>query len=105
MHADYPTSDEVTLLVDNRFTMVVAASPTVDEADAPAFLLVRDRGKDVCIGYCRPQADGTWHTRLTVTYDEISESDSMLIGDFDSRVDAVVRLWLVRNSYNFQATN
>lgn len=105
LHPDHLTSDEVRLLVDSRFTMVVAASSSVDEANAPAFLLVRDAsGKDVCVGYCRLQLDGTWHTRLTVTYDEISETDSLLIGDFDNRVDAVVRLWMMRHSYNYQTT-
>lgn len=105
LHPDQQASDDITLLVDGRFTMVVAPSPTVNEEYAPAFLVVRDsNGKDVCVGYCKLQFDGTWHTRLTVTYDESSQSDSMLIGDFDSRVDAVVQLWLVRHDFSYQMT-
>lgn len=105
LHPDQQASDDITLLVDGRFTMVVAPSPTVDEEYAPAFLLVRDAsGKDVCVGYCKLQYDGRWHTRLTVTYDDSSQSDSMLIGDFDSRVDAVVQLWLVRHDFSYQMT-
>lgn len=105
LHPAQQTSDDITLLVDSRFTMVLAASPSVDEEKATAFLLVRDStSKDVCVGYCRLQFDGTWHTRLTVNYDESSQTDSTLIGDFDSRVDAVVQLWLVRHSFNYQMT-
>lgn len=105
LHPDQQASDDITLLVDGRFTMVVGTSSAVDEQYAPTFLLVRDStGKDVCIGYCRAQYSGAWHTRLTVTYDELSQTDSMHIGDFDSRVDAVVQLWLVRHSFNYQMT-
>jgi len=40
--------------------------------------------------------DGTWQSRLNVILDDESNSDSLLIGDFDSRVDGIVHLWQQR---------
>ncbi|MGU3629673.1 hypothetical protein [Comamonas sp. C24C] len=80
LHPAQQTSDDITLLVDCRFTMVLAASPSADEEKATAFLLVRDStGKDVCVGYCRLQFDGTWHTRLTVSLKQTQRSLVTLI--------------------------
>ena len=95
-----PTScDEICVLDDGRFYVVVVKSAGQREEDASAFLLMRETrgGKDPCVGSAILELDGAWNTRITVTYDEVSESDSVHVGDFDSRVEAIVLMWRRRH--------
>lgn len=96
--------EEIKLLDDGKYSLIVVTSPAQLEDDAPAFLQVRNTaGENVCIGSVIKQIDETWMTRLTVTYDEASESDAMCIGEFDSRVHAVVQLWRCRSEYHYES--
>lgn len=99
-----PTScDEICVLDDGRFYVVVVKSAGQREEDASAFLLMREtRGaKDPCVGSAILELDGAWNTRITVTYDEVSESDSVHVGDFDGRVEAIVLMWRRRHESSF----
>lgn len=95
--------DEICVLDDGRFYVVVVKSAGQCEEDASAFLLMREArgGKDPCVGSAILELDGAWNTRITVTYDEVSESDSVHVGDFDSRVEAIVLMWRRRHESSF----
>lgn len=95
--------DEICVLDDGRFYVVVVKSAGQREEDASAFLLMREtRGaKDPCVGSSILELDGAWNTRITVTYDEVSESDSVHVGDFDSRVEAIVLMWRRRHESSY----
>ncbi|MEE9873352.1 MAG: hypothetical protein PBV86_21585 [Delftia lacustris] len=73
---------EICVLDDAQFYVVVVKSAGQREEDASAFLLMRETGaaKDPCVGSAILELDGAWNTRITVTYDEVSETDSIHIG-------------------------
>ncbi|TQL81141.1 hypothetical protein [Delftia sp. HK171] len=96
-------SEETCVLDDGKFYIVVVKSAGQREEDASAFLLMRETrgGKDPCVGSAILELDGVWNTRITVTYDEVSESDSVHVGDFDSRVEAIVLMWRRRHESSY----
>lgn len=91
-----PLTEDVLVLDDSKYYVVVVLSTAYDDEDASAFLHRRDVLGQTCIGTCILCIDGTWEARLNVIFDENSNSDSLLIGYFDSRVDGVVHLWQQR---------
>lgn len=95
--------DETCVLDDGRFYVVVVKSAGQREEDASAFLLMRETraAKHTCVGSAILELDGAWNTRITVTYDEVSESDSVHVGDFDSRVEAIVLMWRRRHESSY----
>jgi len=95
--------DETCVLDDGRFYVVVVKSAGQREEDASAFLLMRETraAKHTCVGSAILELDGAWNTRITVTYDEVTESDSVHVGDFDSRVEAIVLMWRRRHESSY----
>ncbi|MGE6212557.1 hypothetical protein [Comamonas aquatica] len=91
-----PANEDVLVLDDAKYFLAVAFSTAYNDADAPAYLHLRDVIGQTCIGSCIQNLDGTWQSRLNVILDDESSSDSLLVGDFDSRVDGIVHLWQQR---------
>ena len=86
------------VLDDGRYHVLL--NPLFPSDWAPGFLEVRQRAgssKCTCVGSFIPRLDGRWTASVNVPYDDTTESDSMLVGHFDRRIDAIVRLWRDRH--------
>jgi hypothetical protein len=90
------STEEIPLLDDGRYFAVAVLSTEHEDDDAPVFMHAHERRGDSCVGTCLPQADGVWEARITVLYDDESNSDSLLVGCFDQRIDAIVHMWFRR---------
>ncbi len=93
---DLPYTEETLVLDDSRYFLAIEQSLSQEDDEAPAFMYRRSHQGLSCIGRCEQQISGEWEARLNVIYDEESNSDALLIGSFDSRVDAIVHLWQQR---------
>lgn len=97
---DSNTDKPAIVLDDGRYCLVLNQNYPLDRA--PGFLEVRRAasggGRDyTCVGSFDAKPDGTWEASVNVPYDESTDSDSMLLGEFDRRLDALVRLWKDRH--------
>jgi len=86
-------TEEIPLLVDGRYFVVAVLSTEYEDDEAPVFMYSREMRGDSCVGTCLPQTDGFWEARISVLYDDESNSDSLLVGSFDQRMDAIVAIW------------
>lgn len=89
-------TEEMIVLDDSKYFMILLLSLEIKDSEAPAYLHVRGLKGPDCLGHCWQQADGSWDARLNVIYDDASNSDSVLLGNFDHRVDAIIHLWQQR---------
>ncbi len=86
------------VLDDGRYCVLL--NPLFPSDWAPGFLEVRQRAgsnKYTCVGSFIPVPDGRWAAWVNVPYDDTTESDSMLLGHHDRRIDAIVQLWRDRH--------
>lgn len=90
------STEEIPLLDDGRYFAVAVLSTEHEDDEAPVFMYAHEMRGDSCVGTCLPQTDGAWEARITVLYDDESNSDSLLVGSFDQRMDAIVALWQSR---------
>lgn len=89
-------TEEVVVLDDSKYFLILLLSLEIKDSEAPAYLHMRGLKGQECLGHCWQQADGSWDARLHVLYDDASNSDSVLLGNFDHRVDAIIHLWQQR---------
>lgn len=89
-------TEEIPLLDDGRYFAVAVLSTEYEDEEAPVFMYAHAVRGDSCVGTCLQQTDGSWEARLTVLIDDESNSDSLLVGQFDHRIDAIVHLWMRR---------
>ncbi|WP_287919353.1 hypothetical protein [Comamonas sp.] len=86
-------TEEVIVLDDSKYFLILLLSLEIKDSEAPAYLHMRGLKGQECLGHCWQQLDGSWDARLNVIYDDATNSDSLLIGSFDHRVDAIIHLW------------
>ena len=66
---------------------------------APGFLQrrcyvgVTTPGGYECIGGFGRDARGLWHATIDMPYNDVRDSDSLEVGGFKKRLDAIVALW------------
>lgn len=87
------STEEIPLLDDGRYFAVAVLSTEYEDDESPVFMYVHDMRGDSCAGTCMLQGDGSWEARITVLYDGESNGDSMMVGRFDQRMDAIVHMW------------
>ena len=70
---------------------------------APGFLQrrcyvgVTTPGGYECIGGFERDARDLWHAKIDMPYNDIRDSDSLEVGAFSERLDAIVALWGMRH--------
>lgn len=90
---NHHSTEEIPLLNDGRFLVIAVLSTAYEDEESPVFMHALDQIGDNSVGTCLPQHDGTWEARISVLYDDDSNSDSLLVGRFDQRMDAIVSMW------------
>ncbi|WP_404298994.1 hypothetical protein [Alicycliphilus denitrificans] len=93
--------EEILVLIDGDFSVIVVMSAAYRDEDAPAYLLKHENGAYQRVGSCVIGIDDTWSARISVVYTGEASSEFIHIGDFDSRADAIVHLWQRRRVVSF----
>lgn len=93
--------EDVLVLIDEDFSVVVAMNGNIRDEAAPAYLLKTESGTPKIVGSCIISLDGSWTSRLSIfpTVEDWHEFEN--IGDFDSRVAAIVHMWRHRWEVSF----
>ena len=93
--------EDVLVLIDEDFSVVVAMNANIRDEAAPAYLLKTENGTPKILGSCVIGLDGSWASRMAIFHagEDLYEFEN--IGDFDSRVAAIVHMWRHRCEVSF----
>lgn len=89
------------LVLDDGAYYLLLDDAECDASSAFGFMYKRSAQQrnpcdDPCVGHFMRNRDGSWQARISVIYDEVSNSDTELVGDFDNRLHALSALWQAR---------
>lgn len=94
--------DEVVVLVDGEFSVIVVMDAKWRDEDAPAYLIKQENGSSQRVGSCVVGIDEAWTMRMATVYNTCEECrEFAFMGDFDSRADAIVHMWQRRREVSF----
>lgn len=93
--------EDVLVLMDDDFSFVVAMNANLRDEAAPAYLLKTENGTSKIVGSCVIGLDGSWTSRLAIFHAAEEWHEFEHIGDFDSRVAAIVHTWRHRWEVSF----
>lgn len=86
--------EEVLVLVDGEFSVIVVMDAKWLDEDAPAYLVKRENGSSQRVGSCVVGIDEAWTMRMATVYNACEECrEFAFMGEFDSRADAIVHMW------------
>lgn len=95
--------EEVLVLVDGEFSVIVVMDAKWRDEDAPAYLLKKENGVIKRVGSCVVGIDDAWTVRMAIVHTGAELREFAHIGDFDSRADAIVHMWQRKQEVNFLA--
>ncbi|RMX08224.1 hypothetical protein D8I35_03695 [Corticibacter populi] len=90
------------VVLDDGLYYAVLEHPVQEPDQTSGFLHVRRwpgcrlLGEDECVGSVLQLPDLSWEARLFVGYDDETNSESLMVGQYDLQLDALVALWQVR---------
>lgn len=93
--------EDVLVLKDADFSVIVAMNAKFRDEAAPAYLLKTENGASKIVGSCQIGLDGSWSSRLAIFHADEECQEFEKIGDFDSRVAAIVHIWRHRWEASF----
>lgn len=85
--------EEVLVLVDREFSVIVVMDAKYRDEDAPAYLMKQENGSSQRVGSCVVGIDDAWTVRMAIVDSGEGYREFAHIGDFDSRADAIVHMW------------
>lgn len=86
--------EEVLVLVDAEFSVIVVMDSKWRDEAAPAYLIKQENGLSQRVGSCVVGIDEAWTMRIATVYNICEECrEFAFLGDFDSRAAAIVHMW------------